>query len=177
MLKKILATGMISAAVTTSAIAGNITDKTLSVEVRHININNVAKGNAEGLRYSANVEVGQPGAWGFIYALSFDYASNLTNEYTTGTSKYYDFSIKFAPSYTFNSNLRVYAGMKVGYIDLINNSDDYDNQGNMLLGVAGVEYPITNHIVIGAEGASGNSYFDGIKYKTTTYSANLGWRF
>ena len=178
MLKKILATGMIGAVVATNAIAGdNITDKTISAEIKHVNINNVAKGNAIGLKYSINIGLGEPGEWGLIYVLSYDYASSFTNKYTTGTSKYSDFGIKFGPSYTFKSMVRVYAGIQADYVDLINNDDDYDNQGNMILGMAGAEYPITKNIVIDIEGASGNTSFNGVKYKTTTFSTNVGWVF
>ena len=181
MLKKLLVLGMVSVAVATSAMAGNIT-KNLSIQAKHVDIKDagVKAGTVLGLKYMFNNDIGQSGAWGFRAGIEFDYGK--LNNTDKGDSNYYDFLFTVAPSYTFDCNLKVYAGAKAGYVDIVDNSDDSSSDdsktsGSMILGVVGAEYPITENIVIGAEGTSGNSYFNGIKYKTTTYSANLGWRF
>ncbi len=184
-MRKLLSVAMISAVLGTSAFAGGITylgqkEKTLSVQVKHVDISDsgLDSGIVYGLSYVIHKDLGEPGAWGMRYGFEFNYGKMDFSD-KSGDTTYTEFSWQIAPTYTFNCGARAYVGGKVGYVgfsDSITSSSDSKN-GYVLAGIAGAEYPVTKHIVVGAEAEVGSTYIDTESYSTTTFGGYVGYKF
>ena len=183
-MKKLLSIALIGAALGTSAFAGGFSnswkqEKILSVQVKHVDISDsgLNSGTVYGLSYVIHKELGEPGAWGMRYGFEFDYGK-LDNKNSSGNTTYTEFSWEIAPSYTFNCGVRAYAGGKIGYAgfsDSVTSSNG--TNGYVLAGIAGVEYSVKKHFVVGAEAEVGSTYIDTESYSTTTFGGYVGYKF
>ncbi len=184
-MKKLLSIAIIGAVMGTSAFAGGITylgqkENTLSLQVKHVDISDsgLDSSTVYGLSYAINKDLGEPGAWGMRYGIEFNYGKmDFSNK--SGDTTYTEFSWQIAPTYTFNCGARAYAGGKIGYVgfsdDITSNNDS--KNGYILAGIAGVEYPVKKHIVVGAEVEVGSTYVDTESYSTTTFGGYIGYKF
>ena len=184
-MKKLLSVTLLSAVLGTSAFAGGITylgqkENTLSIQVKHVDISDsgLDAGVVYGLSYTIHKDIGQEGAWGMRYGFEFNYGKMDFSD-KSGDTTYTEFSWQIAPTYTFNCGARAYLGGKVGYVgfsdNLTSNSDS--KNGYVLAGIAGAEYPVAKHIVVGAEAEVGSTYIDTESYSTTTFGGYVGYRF
>ena len=184
-MRKLLSVAMISAVLGTSAFAGGITylgqkENILSVQVKHVDISDsgLDSGVVYGLSYTIHKDIGQEGAWGMRYGFEFNYGKmDFSNK--SGDTTYTEFSWQIAPTYTFNCGARAYLGGKIGYVgfsDELTSSSDSKN-GYVLAGIAGAEYPVAKHIVVGAEAEVGSTYIDTESYSTTTFGGYVGYKF
>ena len=180
-MKKLALIGMM--ALSTTVFASNIQlERDLNFKVGNVDIKDsgLKSGTNYGIEYAFNRELGEPGAWGMKFSFEWDYAK-LDEENGDGTKDYTEFSVILAPSYTFSNKLRVYAGMKAGYIDLSSDATSNDTSdstgGNIIAGLAGVEYPVMNHLMIGLSAENGNVYLDTDSYTITNYNGYLGYKF
>ena len=180
-MKKLALIGMM--ALSTTVFASNIQlERDLNFKVGNVDIKDSGfkSGTNYGIEYAFNKELGEPGAWGMKFSFEGDYAK-LDEENGDGTKDYTEFSVILAPSYTFSNKLRVYAGIKTGYIDLSDDATSNDTSdstsGGIIAGVAGVEYPAMNHLMIGLSAENGNIYLDTNSYTITKYNGYLGYKF
>ena len=178
-MKKLALIGMM--ALSTTVFASNIqAEQEWNFKVGHLDIKNsgLKSGTTYGIEYVFNRELGEPGAWGIRISMEGDYAK-LDEKDGGNTDTYTEFSIILAPSYTFDNKLRVYAGVKTGYVDLSDNasSDSDSTSGHVISGVEGIEYPVMNHLMIGISAEQGKTYISTEKYSTTKYDGYLGYKF
>ena len=178
-MKKLALIGMM--ALSTTVFASNIQfEKELNFKVGHLDIKDsgLKSGTTYGIEYVFNRELGEPGAWGFRVSVEGNYAK-LDAKDGKNTDTYTEFAFILAPSYTFDNKLRVYAGVKAGYVDLSDSaSPDSDSTGgHVISGVEGIEYPVMNHLMIGISAEQGKTYISTEKYSTTKYDGYLGYKF
>jgi len=131
-----------------------------------------------GLSYVIHKDLGQEGAWGMRYGFEFNYEKMDFSD-KLGDTTYTEFSWQIAPTYTFNCGARAYLGGKIGYVgfsDELTSSSDSKN-GYVLAGIAGAEYPVAKHIVVGGEVEIGSTYIDTESYSTTTFGGYVGYKF
>ena len=183
-MKKILSIALISAVAGTSAFAGDVTylgqkEKTLAVQVKHINIKDsgLKSSMIYDLSYTMNNDLGQTGAWGLKMGFEFNYGK-MDYKDKSGNTTYTEFSWLFAPSYTFSCNARAYAGAKVGYVGFSDKvTSNSGTNGYVLAGIVGAEYPVMKHLVFGAQAEFGNTYIESESYSTTTFGGYVGYKF
>ena len=182
-MKKLLVAGMISAAVATSAMAagkhtfGQAGD-VLNLQVKQVDVKDLGSGTVYGVNYHFNRDLGQKGAWGLVIGFEFNYGS-LDNDNDDDTTDYTEASLMFAPSYTFNNNIKLYFGAKGGSTDLGDNTSNDNSSGDhgtMITGVIGVQYSYS-HLAIGFQAESGTISLPETSYNTTSYTATLGYKF
>jgi opacity protein-like surface antigen len=183
-MKKLLSIGLISAVLGTSAFASNIeylglSDKTLSVQAKHIDIKDsgLNTGWIYGINYIINKDLREQGAWGVRTGFEFNYGKlDFTDK--SGNATYTEFSWLIGPSYTFNCGARAYVEAKVGYVGLSDEiTSNSGTNGYVVAGVAGVEYPVMKHLIVGIEGEYGKTYIDTLDFDTTTFGGYIGYSF
>ena len=183
-MKNLISVALLSAILCTSAFAGGITylgqkDKTLALHVKHVDIKDIGL-NASmvyGLSYTMNKDLGEEGAWGLKMGFEFNYGKFDYSD-KTGNTTYAEFSWIIAPSYTFDCGARAYAGGKVGYAGFSDSATSTGGtNGYILAGVIGAEYPVMNHLVVGAEAEFGYTYIESESYSTTTFGGYVGYKF
>ena len=182
-MKKLALIGMMALSTTVFASTLNNNtqfEKELNFKVGHLNIKDAGlkSGISYGMEYVFNRELGEPGAWGLRISMEGNYAK-LDEESSDNTDTYTEFAFILAPSYTFDNKLRVYAGVKAGYVDLSDNSssDSDSTGGHIIAGVGGIEYPVMSHLMLGLSAEQGKTYINTESYSTTKYDGYLGYKF
>ena len=183
-MKKLLSVALLSVILGTNTFAGGITylgqkENTLSVQVKHVDISDsgLDASMVYGLSYTMHKDIGQEGAWGMRYGFEFNYGKIDFSD-KSGDITYTEFSWQIAPTYTFNCGARIYVGGKAGYVGFSDSiTSNTGTDGYILAGIAGAEYPVTKHIVVGAEAEIGSTYIDTESYSTTTFGGYVGYKF
>jgi len=124
-----------------------------------------------------NNDLGQAGAWGLKMGFEFNYGKmNYKNK--SGNTTYTEFSWLMAPTYTFSCNARAYAGVKVGYVGFSDKvTSNSGTNGYVLAGIVGAEYPVMQHLVVGAQAEFGKTYIESEFYFTTTFGGYVVYKF
>jgi hypothetical protein len=184
-MKKLLA-GILSVALSSSLFADvddgfyfiNTNDKLINIGVKNLDIKDIGldSGLVYDLQFITDKDIGEQGAWGMRFGFELSYGE-LDLSDGSGNLTYTEASWLIGPAYTFENHLRFYGVIKVGYTGFSDGVFGDGQNGDVIAGVFGLDYPVTTHFTIGAEAEYGNTYLNGESFSTTSFGGYLAYRY
>jgi hypothetical protein len=127
-------------------------------------------------QFITDKDIGEQGAWGMRFGFELSYGE-LDLSDGSGNLTYTEASWLIGPAYTFENHLRFYGTIKVGYTGFSNGVFGDGQNGYVVAGVFGADYPIMKHFTLGAEAEYGKTFVNAEKYTTTSFGGYLAYRY